>query len=362
MKLHLLVLSLLFSFLLQAQDTITSVDMPKAGDTLRVSYSNDSIDPAPTDTNYVWDFSKLKPNAQWINRFYAPQSYPFPFNFLFSNTTFGQKQYIPDSIMGIKPENAFAFFKLDALKLQQSASGLTINSLPLPTSYTINDTIYHFPLVYGKIDSSDAKFGNTIPNIGYYGQKIHRVNYTDGWGTLITPYDTVETIRVKTILHIQDTLADTSGIGFVINRPIQYEFKWFAKGGKIPHLQIIANEDSTGTKLIVSRIVYRDSIRDSTIQIGIEELNSATYNFHVYPNPAASQCMIEYTLSQNAAVTIDLFDLAGKNIAALLNSKQNIGKHVQLVNLSDKILTTGLYFIRLQVNDHVVTSRLVINK
>jgi len=48
--------------------------------------------------------------------------------------------------------------------------------------------------------------------------------------------------------------------------------------------------------------------------------------------------------------------------AALLNSKQNIGKHVQLVNLSDKILTTGLYFIRLQVNDHVVTSRLVINK
>lgn len=72
--------------------------------------------------------------------------------------------------------------------------------------------------------------------------------------------------------------------------------------------------------------------------------------------------MIEYTLSQGALVTIDLFDLEGKKIAALLNSKQSIGKHVQLVNLSDKILTTGLYFIRLQVNDHVVTSRLVINK
>ena len=364
MKKHLLisVISLFFFLQSNAQITIGLADMPKAGDTLRVSYSNDTLNPLLTDTNHTWNYSYLKPYAQWVNKFDAPSSFVSPFNLLFNifNTSYGQEQYTPDSVpfIGIKPGNSYSFFKESATRHKQIGTGLTINSLPVPFMYNPHDTVYRFPVKYGNIDSSDAKFGLQIPGIGYYGQKIHRVNYVDGWGTLITPFGTFQTLRVKSLLTIKDTIADTSGIGFTIPRPLQYEFKWLKQGGKIPYMQVTAN--NVAGKPVVSQIAYRDSIRDSVIYIGIHEVHNPNFNFQIFPNPASNYCLMEYLLTENKSVNIDLFDISGRKIMNLLNTKQNSGKHIEIINLSAKNIKAGIYFVRMQVGEKVGNAKLVI--
>jgi hypothetical protein len=354
--------SLILCFPSKAQITIGQPDMPAVGDTLRISYSNSTLNPLLTDTNYIWNYAYLTPNAQWVDRYDAPSSFVYPFNLIFSayNTTYGQRQYTPDSIPFIgKPDHAYNFLKLSAVKHKQIGAGLTINSLPVPFLYNPHDTIYHFPINYGNVDSSDAKLGLPIPGIGYYGQKIHRVNYADGWGTLITPYGMFQTLRIKSLLTITDTIADTSGMGFTIHRPLQYEFKWLKQGGKIPYLQV--NASQVAGKPVITQLFYRDSIRDSVIFLGKQEVNKPDFNFQIFPNPASNYCLIEYVLTENALVKMDLYDISGKKVISLLNTKQNPGKHIEIVNLTSKNIKSGIYFVRIQAGKRAGNVKLILN-
>ena len=347
-----------------AQITITQSDMPSAGDTLRVSYSNDSIDPLLTDTNYLWDYSYLTPNSQWVNRFDNPSTFVFPFNLLFSalNTSYGLEQYTPDSIpgIGIALDNAYGFFKKSSSALKQNGLGLTINALPVPFQYNPQDVIYNFPVNYGDMDSCNSEFGppSIIPLPFYYGQKIHRVNNVDGWGTLITPYGTFPALRVKTLLTIRDTFADSTGMGFAFTRPLQYEFKWLTQGGKIPYLQVNAT-DAAGTP-VVTQISYRDSMRTGVIQIGINEPAASVLQVAVYPNPSSNYFVLEYSLEKTADVSLELLSMDGKKIASLRSGKQNAGKHAEVINRYKYNLAPGIYFVKMKAGQREGVCKLVV--
>ncbi|MGZ4049454.1 MAG: hypothetical protein ACXVNN_08825, partial [Bacteroidia bacterium] len=51
---------------LSAQITVTSSDMPNAGDSIFISVTNSvgTIDPTLTGASYSWDYSTLTPNLQ----------------------------------------------------------------------------------------------------------------------------------------------------------------------------------------------------------------------------------------------------------------------------------------------------------
>lgn len=362
MNKRLLSIIIFLGFALGANSQITlgQADMPKAGDTLRVSYCNDTLNPLLTGSNYTWGYEYFKPNAQWIQKFDPPRSFPSPLNLIFMSASFGLEQYTPDSIpvVGIKPQHAYSFYKLSTANYKQIGSGLTINGLPIPILYNNHDTIYHFPIQYGKRDSSNSKFGLQIPNVGYYGQEIHRVNYVDGWGTLKTPFGIFQTIRVKSQLTIIDTIADTSGIGFSFKRPLQYEFKWLKQDGKIPYLEVIANE--IAGKLVISRISYRDIKRDSVIQVHTDELMNDVADIKVFPNPANIFCVVEYTVEKNVDVVIDLIDLSGNTVMNIRNSSQSPGRYIEAINLSDNKISAGVYFIRLYIGGIIGSRKIII--
>jgi len=368
MKKLLLAVFLIVSLLCNAQIVLTQADMPNAGDTLRVSNSSDTLNPLLTDTNYIWDYSYLKPVSQWVQKFDPPSAFAFPFNYLFNilyPTTYGVKLYTPDSIpgLGIKMDNAYGFYKKSSANLKEIGYGLTINSLPLPFTYNPADVIYNFPLSYGDIDSCDSKFGPaSLPGITwpfYYGQNIHRVNVVDGWGMLNTPYGTFQTVRVKTTVAIRDTFADSSGIGFAFSRPLQYEYKWLTQNGKIPYLQVNAI-DMSGSPL-VTQITYRDSVRDSTIQIGINEHGASDFGLQIFPNPANEYVFVQYTLDSPQDVRIELVDITGKNLGILRNSKQYPGTHLEIINLRNINLPVGSYFVCLYVDMQKAVRRIVVH-
>ena len=365
MKKALLACCLFIPPFLQAQVTITQADMPNAGDTLRVSNSNDIIDPAYTDSTcmadaFVWNYASLTPASQWVRKFDSPTTFTFPFNLIFNplNTSYGEEQYTPDSIplLGIKPDDAYNFFKESSTKFKQIGTGLTINSLPLPMKYYQSDTIYRFPLKCGNRDSSVAKDTLSIPGLGLYGQTIKRWNFADGQGTLITPYGVFQSVRERSMISIRDTFSDTSGtVTFAFDRPLQYEYKWLVNGGKIPYLQV--NTNNFG---VVTQITYRDSFRTGVIGIGINESQIVNFNFNIYPNPAGEYAFVSYSLDKTENVKIELCDIMGRKICCVLNRNQNSGEYLEVINLAEKKIQAGIYFIKMEAGKKTGYGKMVV--
>jgi len=71
----------------------------------------------------------------------------------------------------------------------------------------------------------------------------------------------------------------------------------------------------------------------------------------IYPNPSSGNATLTYQLSQdNLAVTIDVFDMLGKNMSTLVNETMNRGKYIVSVSKHGNSLSCGTYLIRMTVD------------
>jgi len=74
-----------------------------------------------------------------------------------------------------------------------------------------------------------------------------------------------------------------------------------------------------------------------------------------YPNPFNPSTEIQFSLDKTEHVSLDVFDLSGRHIIQLLNSKQNIGNQTINWNALDKngtVVPAGLYIYKLNSNSH----------
>lgn len=352
-----------FAFLCPAivfsQITITNADMPDPGDSIRVSYalSLGSADPALTDTNYVWDFSFLTPSAQERIEYITPTA--FPFNFL---SDVAVTNYSPDSLPGIGPipSNFVDYYKSSGSSFRQVGTTFDFGAvLPFsaPIIYSAADYVYRFPVGYGNVDSCDASYSFTIPGIGFIGQDRHRVNVVDGWGTLVTPLDTYQVVRIRSVVDAVDTVSlDTSSqTGYTIARPREIQYKWMALGMKIPVLevdcQVILNAE------VVTNIQYQDTLRDSLFQVSIANMNPDAPRVSVYPNPAGENVNIHYSQNGNGPVGVTLMDLNGKVITSEVNKSANSSGIMQL---DVSALNAGIYLISVVSESGITTSKIVV--
>lgn len=367
MKRIVLLITCVFTGTLTAQITIGSSDMPNAGDSVLISVTT-SIDTNSVDStgaNYTWDYSTLIPDFQRYEKFDSPLTFPIPFNLLFNplNTSYGNENNILTTlpIPGVTLDMAYDFFKESSSQFRQVGAGYTINGIPLPFLYSSNDIVYRFPMNYLDTDSCDYSFGLPIPSIGYYGSEGHRVNLVDGWGTLITPYGTFNTLRVKSTIATVDTVAlDALGFGTDIPRPLRYEFKWLATAMQIPVLKIDAT-DVFGT-LTITNVEYQDTVIAGVPQLSIADYSNDNFNSTVYPNPAVDNSILQYTLKEKSQVKISMTDVVGKTISILADESQNVGTYQQQINISELDLSPGVYFVILQTNTGKAVHRIVVSK
>ncbi len=77
-----------------------------------------------------------------------------------------------------------------------------------------------------------------------------------------------------------------------------------------------------------------------------------------YHNPANRLLTISYSLSKSSIVQIFLFDVMGKKVMQVLNKNQNGGEHK--LNMNTESLTNGIYFVKMIVNDELLTQKLEI--
>lgn len=98
-----------------------------------------------------------------------------------------------------------------------------------------------------------------------------------------------------------------------------------------------------------------------TSSTGINTVTSdATTHFSVYPNPFKGNASIEYNIFSEADVTLEVLNVLGVKIKALVNSRQSAGNHK--CNLNNQIvqLSSGVYFITLTIDGKASTQRIVV--
>jgi len=90
-----------------------------------------------------------------------------------------------------------------------------------------------------------------------------------------------------------------------------------------------------------------------------EELNAGTNSVIIYPNPASSEVFL--TVS-NAATVSDIYinDISGRMIRAYKASSLKYGYNQYRLDVSE--LSNGMYFINLQTNDTVLSTKLIVQK
>lgn len=352
-------LFLFLPFAANSQITVTSSDMPDVGDTFRLSVINgpDTFDLANTGAGWSWDYSFLQPDEQKVDTFVHPLNTDFQYYFNFNNCFFDPEHCAsyaqpilppPSFDASIQLEDVYYYYKETSSQFTQVGFGAKLNGISVSQQYNPVDVIYEFPLNFGNTSTSTSSFNYDFPNNDdYYGRTTTRNNTVDGWGTLITPFDTFQTLRVMAELLITDTFySDTLGFGFSFERPTQYEYKWLAKNEGVPVLEI--NAQKAGNNVVINRVVYRDSVRMD--MVNVEKISKNDLNLKVYPNPAGGKFIVSGLISGDAEIRI--YNMLGEMVKRIAITEAPLPLSIDL-----SLQPPGIYFLQAGSQIH----KLVIN-
>jgi hypothetical protein len=317
----------------QVPITITQNDMPVPGDSLR--YSNVApigVDYQLTGAGTTWDYRNLTPLSQDRDDYVYSLATPYAFYF------FGINQYgtkIADSIGGgpFVFTQVYNFFKSDNSTFQAEGVGFRYSGVPLAAYYDDEDEVFQFPMEYGDRDSSTFRFSVDLGNGLRFSEEGYRINEVDGWGTIVTPYDSVPCLRLVSTTIAVDTIVFN---GFPFATPNeQITYKFLANGIHIPVLEI--NGRIEQGQFMPQRVRYRDRYQNL---VAVEE--PVAREIDMYPNPAQDVMTIRNGGSQRLEAT--LLDLQGKVVCT-----QTIGSGEQSVAVDH--LPAGMYLLQLNALD-----------
>ena len=332
--------------------------MPSSGDTIRLSIASPAtpgIDLTITGPNTTWDFSQLQWTSQTVDTFFSVSSTGV-FAFIFFTSSFATKGPDIAAIPGFQVTGVYNFFGKTSTLYQQNAIGAYLNAIPAPINYTPKDVIYRFPLNFTDQDTSNSAYGISLPNLGSYNATQTRINNVDGWGTVITPFGSFNSLRMKSELTGRDSLyIDSLSTGFAFDRPLTREYKWLATGMKVPVLQINTQELGPGNETITS-ILYRDSVR--FLPVGVEEQNILSLAT-IYPNPAIDKLTISIPLAKSVKLHYELISNSGQLIY-MDEENTEAGLITKEINITD--YPSGIYMLRITTESGTYNKQVIINR
>jgi hypothetical protein len=109
--------------------------------------------------------------------------------------------------------------------------------------------------------------------------------------------------------------------------------------------------DNTSSRLIIT--VGQQALFE-------DELPSDVALNQNYPNPFNPTTQISYQLPRQSDVRLQVFDMAGREVATLVNQSVSAGTHTVNFNASD--LSSGVYLYKLQAGSTVLTRKLTLIK
>lgn len=81
-----------------------------------------------------------------------------------------------------------------------------------------------------------------------------------------------------------------------------------------------------------------------------------------YPNPFSDVTNIEYNLTENSNVTLEIYNMVGAKVATLVNGIQKSGNYVQTLSAEMLNNSKGVYFVKLIVNNETHNQKIIFTK
>ena len=250
----LLASMLTFAVSTSAQITITSSDLPQAGEsyTIQTSLPDPSSDFTTTGGGFDWDFSDLVSSSEADVEFGAMEDAPFTAQLSFNNE-WTNPEYLCDlfgpgefdlaalETLGIELpvaiSNLYSYLQTSNESYNIAGISMSIEGLDLPVEYSDIDEIHPLPLNYMDEINSTSAFTVNIPEVFTYETSASRVGSVDGWGTLSLPGGaTHEVLRVNTIISTHDIFSLAGSEPFEIDR-VSTVYSWVGDGG-MPYLEV----------------------------------------------------------------------------------------------------------------------------
>jgi len=338
-----------------AQPTISKSDMPEVGDTiwLKTTSLAPGVDFEQTGNNFSWDFSSLTglPAADTFISV-STTSFTLQLIFAFGSNPANIAQNTADlSFIPNIPLSALTnFYRSSTSAFQLNGFGLGIYGIGLPIKFTGADVWYKFPLtINSPADSSVSSYSQSLLTLGYLKIYRKRVNKVDGWGTLITPSGSFQTLRVKSVVHEEDSIyLDTINAGIPIVRNYT-EYKWLGNGHGAPLMQVT----SEGILNTFRWIDYPGSVN-------IAE-TSEPLNVTVSPNPANGQCQLSLNARHQDQLSVKIYNMMGQELAELYQGKCDQGMNSITLQIDKSSFTPGLYFLKISLDNQQLTHKLIID-
>ncbi|MES2514413.1 MAG: M43 family zinc metalloprotease [Bacteroidota bacterium] len=111
-----------------------------------------------------------------------------------------------------------------------------------------------------------------------------------------------------------------------------------------------------------SNNIYIDDVNISNSSVGIEETDFQNSEMIIFPNPSNDKATMNYRLSADAKVSIELFDILGKIVYQKNPSLQPAGDHSEVFSKRELNLGNGVYFVKLQINNKSHIQKLIITE
>ena len=102
-----------------------------------------------------------------------------------------------------------------------------------------------------------------------------------------------------------------------------------------------------------------DAVINSTPAV-TKEIPSRFVLYQNYPNPFNPSTTLAFSVPEKSFVSLTVYDLLGREVASVLNSQVNAGRHS--VPFDGRKLSSGIYFYKLQSGQFTTIKKMILLK
>lgn len=263
----------------------------------------------------------------------------------------------------------FAPLSLGNVWVYEHFSGVRLRGQVIDTSFYI-DTIKYFGLGEGYFGNDralrlteenyyvmkeDSTFPEYLNERKYYKQNAQlgeswEVNFSGGIFAVYTVTDTFPAYTFDTLVTGK-MLNENFGL-------VEWDYVWTEEFGKLSALNWLGEVQYYLRGCVINGMVYGDT---TFITVGVEDEIDESNPFYVaqnYPNPFNSSTIINFTLSEENNVVLELYNVIGEMIKVLVNGFISSGNHS--VQLNAEELPSGTYYYVLRTPGYTETKKMLL--
>jgi hypothetical protein len=227
---------------------------------------------------------------------------------------------------------------------------------------------------------SKSEYLDPIQNVSYHGAVNPNVDvgntWAAGWTALFQNrlYLPVEMANFEvqkdgeSFVLAWATASETNNAGFDVQRSVNggpFETIGFREGAGTTEQGRTYRFTDANVPFEASTIEYRlrQKDLDGSTEVGptrtaeLSDPNKASL-LSPFPNPTTERATVRYTLPEDGTVTLSVYNVLGQRVATLVDGRQSAGRKQRTLDTSS--FGSGVYFLRLNTKDEIVTERLTI--